>query len=165
MVLECSGVNQHASTFWSVTLQPVGADQATMWQMKGDIPSIHIRHRRLISIHRFQRYGGCINLNNFPLVILPYPSWDSDTPCLFFRSGEMAFISPRQQIYGLSRLINSLSPSCEILDRKAILQKGGRNIPNWGERWSRVAELKYATCWPRFQPSFVISGGCYVIVI
>ena len=68
MVLECSGVNQHSSTFWSVTLQPVGADQATMWQMEGDIPSIHIRHRRLFSIHRLQRYGGCINLNNFPLV-------------------------------------------------------------------------------------------------
>ena len=69
MALECSGVNQHTSTFWSVTLQPVGADQATMWQIKGDIPSIHIRHRRLISIHRLQRYGGCINLNNFPLVL------------------------------------------------------------------------------------------------
>ena len=49
-------------------------------------------------------------------------------------AGEMAFISPRQQIYGLSRLINSLSPSCKILDRKAILQREGRNIPNWRER-------------------------------
>ena len=68
MALECSGVNQHTSTFWSVTLQPVGADQATIWQMKGDIPSFHMRHRRLICTKRLQSYGGCINLNNFPLV-------------------------------------------------------------------------------------------------
>ena len=69
MALECSGVNQHTSTFWSVTLQPVGADQATIWQMKGDIPSFHMRHRRLICTKRLQSYGGCINLNNFPLVL------------------------------------------------------------------------------------------------
>ena len=69
MALECSGVNQHTSTFWSVTLQPVGADQATIWQMKGDIPSFHMRHRRLICTKRLQSYGGCINLNNFPLVV------------------------------------------------------------------------------------------------
>ena len=61
-------VCQPPSTFWSVTLQPVGADQATIWQMKGDIPSFHMRHRRLICTKRLQSYGGCINLNNFPLV-------------------------------------------------------------------------------------------------
>ena len=42
--LECSGVYLSPFTFWSVTLQPVGANQATIWQMKGDIPSFHMRY-------------------------------------------------------------------------------------------------------------------------
>ena len=50
-----AGVNQHTSTFWSVTLQLVDGNQPTIWQMKVDIHSFHVRYRRLISIHRLQR--------------------------------------------------------------------------------------------------------------
>ena len=49
---------QHASSFWSVTLQPLVADQATIQQMKGDIHGFHIRHKSLIYYKRLQRYGG-----------------------------------------------------------------------------------------------------------
>ena len=57
-----AGVCQTPSSFWSVTLQPVGADEATIWQMKGDILSFHMRYGRLNSIHRLQR-----KINFFPL--------------------------------------------------------------------------------------------------
>ena len=69
MVLECSGVCQHPSTFLSITMQPHGADQATIWQMKGDIPSSHMRYRALISIHRLHRKINFGPLPFFPLVI------------------------------------------------------------------------------------------------
>ena len=49
-----AGVCQPSSTFWSVTLQPVGADQATIWQIKGGIPGFHRRHIRLICQKRLQ---------------------------------------------------------------------------------------------------------------
>ena len=68
MVLECSGVCQHPSTFLSITMQPHGADQATIWQMKGDIPSFHIRYGRLRFIHRLQRKFNFLPLTFFPLV-------------------------------------------------------------------------------------------------
>ena len=68
MVLECSGVCQPPSTFWSVTLQPLGTEQATIWQMKGDIPSSHMRYRALISIHRLHRKINFGPLPFFPLV-------------------------------------------------------------------------------------------------
>ena len=69
MVLECSGVCQHPSTFWSVTMQPLDADQPTIWQMKGDIPSFHMRYRGLISIHRLHRKINFGPLSFLPLVL------------------------------------------------------------------------------------------------
>ena len=64
----CAGVYQPSSTFWSVTMQPVDGNQHTIRHIKGDIPSCHMRYRRLISIHRLQRYGCHTSLNNFSLV-------------------------------------------------------------------------------------------------
>ena len=41
----CSpGVCRHASSFWSVTLQPLGVDWATIYQLKGDIHCFHMRY-------------------------------------------------------------------------------------------------------------------------
>ena len=68
--MECSGVCQPPSTFWSVTLQPLGTEQATIWQMKGDIPSFHMRYRGLISIHRLQRKMNFCPLSFSSLVCL-----------------------------------------------------------------------------------------------
>ena len=68
MNLECSGVCKHPSPFWSVTMQPLGADQATIWQMKGDIQSFHMRYGGLISIHRLHRKIIFGPLPFFPLV-------------------------------------------------------------------------------------------------
>ena len=62
------GVYQLPSTFWSVTLQPVGADHATIWHMKGEIHGFHMRNRRLISIHRLHRKINFGPLPFFPLV-------------------------------------------------------------------------------------------------
>ena len=40
----CSpGVCRHASSFWSVTLQPLGADQSTIPHMKGELPSFNMK--------------------------------------------------------------------------------------------------------------------------
>ena len=78
MVLECSGVCQPPSTFWSVTLQPLGTEQATIWQMKGDILSFHMRYRGLISIHRLHRKINFGPLSFFPLVCsyeVSKPKW------------------------------------------------------------------------------------------
>jgi len=62
------GVCPPSSTFWSVFLQPVGEDQATIWQIKGDIPSFHLRHGGLLSVHRLQSWRGHKTLNIFSLV-------------------------------------------------------------------------------------------------
>ena len=62
------GVCQTSSTFWSITLQPVAAGQPSIWQIKGDIPSFHMRYRRLISIRRLQRKISFGPLPFFPLV-------------------------------------------------------------------------------------------------
>ena len=64
-----AGVCQPPSTFWSVTLQPLGTEQATIWQMKGDILSFHMRYRGLISIHRLHRKINFGPLSFLPLVI------------------------------------------------------------------------------------------------
>ena len=51
------GVCQLPSTFWSITLQPPGVDQATISHIKGDIHTFHMRHSRLIcskSLHQNQ---------------------------------------------------------------------------------------------------------------
>ena len=55
MILRCAGVYQHPYKSWSITLQPLGVDQATIPHMKGDIHSFHIRHISLTSYGRLQR--------------------------------------------------------------------------------------------------------------
>ena len=90
--LECSGVYLSPFTFWSVTLQPVGTYQATMWQMKGDIPSFHMRYRGLISIHRLHR-----KINFGPLSFLPLVQ--GQTP---IAAGAL----PRRRLWGtLTRIV------------------------------------------------------------
>ena len=74
MLSYCAGVNQYLSTFWSLTLQPLGAHKATIPQMKGDIHSFYMRHRRLAYTKGLQSYRGCLNLNNSSLVSSPYSS-------------------------------------------------------------------------------------------
>ena len=71
----CAGVNQHPSTFWSITLQPLGGDQATIPHMKGDILSFHKRH---ISLTCYWRLRGKIKWNPlpfFPLVLKWIWTW------------------------------------------------------------------------------------------
>ena len=41
MGLECSEVYQHSFTFWSVTLQPLGADKAAIPHLKEDSNTFH----------------------------------------------------------------------------------------------------------------------------
>ena len=57
MILRCAGVCQHPSTFWSVTLQSLGADQATIQKMKEDFLSFHMRHETLICCNRLHTYS------------------------------------------------------------------------------------------------------------
>ena len=68
MALECSGVYQHSFTFWSVTLQPLAADQSTISHIKGKMDSFHMRYRIMICYQRLQRYHHHNNLNACPLV-------------------------------------------------------------------------------------------------
>ena len=70
--LRCAGVCQNPSTFGSITLQPLVADQATIWQMKGDILSYHMRFERWISIHRLHRKINFCRLSFFSLVLFPF---------------------------------------------------------------------------------------------
>ena len=63
-----SSLNQHASTFWSVTLQPLGADQATIPHMKGDCHSFNMRCSSMICSKRLQSDRPHNLLNVFPLV-------------------------------------------------------------------------------------------------
>ena len=72
-------------------------------------------------------------------MVLILNSRDSDTPCLFFRSIFVArlrngvYFAEAANLWLISANKFSLSPSCEILDRKAILQRERRNIPDCGE--------------------------------
>ena len=60
----CSpGVCSHSSAFWSVTLQPLGADQSTITHMKGDIHRSNMGCSSVLSTIRLQRYG-CRNFLN-----------------------------------------------------------------------------------------------------
>ena len=52
-----SHLYQHTLTFWSVTLQPLGADQSTIPHMKGDMHSFHMRYNSMNCTKRLQRYG------------------------------------------------------------------------------------------------------------
>ena len=65
----CSpGVCRHPSSFWSVTLQPLGADQSTIPHMKGDIHSSNMGYSSILSTNRLQRYGLWNSLNRSYLV-------------------------------------------------------------------------------------------------
>ena len=67
----CSpGVCRHSSAFWSVTLQPLGADQSTIPHMKGDIHSSNMGYTSsILSTNRLQRYGFRNFLNRTYLVL------------------------------------------------------------------------------------------------
>ena len=68
MGLECSGVYQQSFTFWSVTLQPLGAYRSTIPHMKGDIHSFHMRYISMICYKRLQSSGHHTSLSACPLV-------------------------------------------------------------------------------------------------
>ena len=68
MGLECSGVYQQSLTFWSVTLQPLGAYRSTIPHMKGDIHSFHMRYGSLLLTKWLHRYGYWNSLSWPPLV-------------------------------------------------------------------------------------------------
>ena len=68
MTLGCAGLNWLSSTFWPITLQPVGVDWATIPHMKGDIHSYHMRHERLICSKRLHRKIKWNPLPDSPLV-------------------------------------------------------------------------------------------------
>ena len=61
-------LHQHPSTFWSITLQPLVAGQATIQKMKGDINSFHMRHKDFIHYKRLQSYEVHKPLVQFRLV-------------------------------------------------------------------------------------------------
>ena len=71
MGLECSGVCQQSLTFWSVTLQPLEADQTIIHQMKGDIHSFHMRYSSMICSKRLQSYRTNPSLWLSSLVFAP----------------------------------------------------------------------------------------------
>ena len=69
MILWCAGVYQHPSTFRSVTLQPVGVDKATIWQIKENFLSFDMMHVRFISPQRLHGKIKWRPLPFFPLVL------------------------------------------------------------------------------------------------
>ena len=64
-----AALNQLPSTFWSVTLQPLGADQPTIHKLKGDMPSYHMRYNGMDSSKWLQRYDGHKRLANIHHVL------------------------------------------------------------------------------------------------
>ena len=65
----CSpGVCRHASSFWSVTLQPLGADQSTIPHMKGAFHSFHMRYISMPCSKRLQRFWLWNSLSESSLV-------------------------------------------------------------------------------------------------
>ena len=68
MILWCAGVYQHPSIFRSVTLQPVGVDKATIWQIKENFPNFDMMHGRLICPKRLHGKIKWNPLPFFPLV-------------------------------------------------------------------------------------------------
>ena len=69
MILWCARVYQQPSTFRSVTLQPVGVDKATIWQMKENFLSFDMMHGRLIYPKRLHGKTMWNPLPFFPLVL------------------------------------------------------------------------------------------------
>ena len=68
------GVCRHPSSFWSVTLQPLGADQSTIPHMKGDLHSFHMRYISMLCSRRLQRFWLWNSLSESSLVYLPVSS-------------------------------------------------------------------------------------------
>ena len=68
MGLDCSGVYQQSFTFWSVTLQPLGAYRSTIPHMVGNIHSFHMRYTSMICYKRLQSNGLYTSLSACPLV-------------------------------------------------------------------------------------------------
>ena len=64
------GVCRHPSPFWSVTLQPLGADQSTIPHMKGDLHSFHMRYISMLCSRRLQRFWLWNSLSESSLVLL-----------------------------------------------------------------------------------------------
>ena len=88
-----AGLYQHTQTFWSLTLQPLVADQSTIPHKKGDIHGFHMRHKNLIWNMRLQSYRVHTRLYIFCLVL--------DNPCLKHR------IQNAPSLYFRSRWSNS----------------------------------------------------------
>ena len=70
------GVCRHPSPFWSVTLQPLGADQSTIPHMKGDLHSFHMRYISMLCSRRLQRFWLWNSLSESSLVVWKMPLID-----------------------------------------------------------------------------------------
>ena len=57
MGLKSSGVYQQSFTFWSVTLQPLGAYRSAILHMKGDINNFNMTYNSMTCTKRLQRYS------------------------------------------------------------------------------------------------------------
>ena len=68
MILWCAGVYQQSPTFRSVTLQPVGVDKATIWQIKENFLSFDMMYVRSICPNRLHGKIKWRPLPFFPLV-------------------------------------------------------------------------------------------------
>ena len=67
----CSpGVCRHASSFWSVTLQPLGADKSTIPHMKGNLHSFHMMCISMPCSRRLQRFWIWNSLSESSLVLV-----------------------------------------------------------------------------------------------
>ena len=62
------GVCRHASSFWSVTLQPLGADKSTIPHMKGNLHSFHMMYISMPCSRRLQRFWIWNSLSESSLV-------------------------------------------------------------------------------------------------
>ena len=62
------GVCQHLSLFWSVTLQPLGAEQSAVYHVKENSNTFHMRHSSMICTKGLQKYDSSLTLNNSCLV-------------------------------------------------------------------------------------------------
>ena len=70
--MSCAGLNQVTSTFWPVTLQPLGADHATIPHMKGDCYTFHMRYTSMICYKRLQSDRLFVRLPKSPLVFIGF---------------------------------------------------------------------------------------------
>ena len=80
MFLSGSRVCHITSTIWSVTLQPLGADHATIPHMKGDWYSFHMRYSSMICYKRLLSDRLHNFLTFLPLVPCSADSYSATTP-------------------------------------------------------------------------------------